>query len=311
MKIFNKILFLSLLSVLVLALLAIAGCGEKETAPGTTQAATSELSQQEIQQVINDSMLSIATLKTYKFDGNTDMAMESTGGDEPFEMKMAINMTGIFDMAEREMKMNMDMSMESEMMPPDLDMQNVSMEMYLIADSFYMKMDMPQVGEQWLKMPFSEEMKELYNLDIVDQQLEMLKSVTDLKLLRYESYDGSECYVLEMVPDIAAIMSWLGQQLPTDVPLESLEIASKMFDELTYTVWVTKDTRLLKKMDAKMIMKMDAADFGGEDTDFEKMTVDMTMTMRIYDQDVPVSITLPPEAEDAIEIPMGGIPSEI
>ena len=99
--------------------------------------------------------------------------------------------------------------------------------------------------------------------------------------------------------------------MPAELPLENLDTVAKMFDELTYTIWVTRDTGLLKKMDAKMVMKMNASDFGDEDTDFEKMTMDMTLTMRIYDHNVPVTITLPPEAEDAMEMPIGGSLGEI
>jgi len=61
------------------------------------------------------------------------------------------------------------------------------------------------------------------------------------------------------------------------------------------TEWIAKDKKFVMKAEAAIDMTM------SPDTE-EEAKVAMDYTMTFYDYNVPVSIVLPPEAEDAMDI---------
>lgn len=311
--IIKKILIPLLLLMFVFSMVIITGCGEEETTPVSTSPATvqpatttAELTQQQLQKIYNDSTFALQNIDTYKFDMDMDMSMEVTGGDEPGEMTMKISTTGAYDKKANEMfmdmSMKMDMPMDLDTDSPGLNMDNISMKMYILDGYMYMNMDMLGMGDQWIKTSYSEEIAKMYSLNMVDQQIELLESVTDVKLLRYETMDGSECYVLSILPDMKDIMSWIGEEIPADLDTISIDEISEIFKDLVYIVWISRDTGLMLKMDAMMSIDM-SSDMFDEGEDFGTMTMDISLTMNLYDHNEPVSIVLPPEAENAMEIP--------
>jgi hypothetical protein len=126
----------------------------------------------------------------------------------------------------------------------------------------------------------------------------------EIEYLGSETVDGASCYVIQLTPDIAAMMDWMAGQGMADMGLEELvylDLVEDMFEDLAYTVWVDKDTKYIKKMEMHMLAEMSAEDLGemaaGEDF---TMTMEISMVMEMYDLNQPVEITLPAEAEDAI-----------
>jgi hypothetical protein len=305
-----KMVLLSLMATAMLSLLFIAGCGDEEgtepTPKGTepTQEET-ELSQSELQSILMDSTLAVREAETYKFIMDIDMTTEVSGSSNEGEMDMTMSATGIASPKNGEMKMTMDMSMDMEGVPMEESMQNISMEMYMLEDSLYMKMDIPEMGEQWMKMPISEELKEELDLNMVDQQLMPLESPVEIEQTGYEVFDGSECYVLNIVPDMPSLMQWLGEQEMgnMEVDWESMEAIADSFKKLSYVCWIAKDSHLMKRMKADMLMEITGEQAGVTDGDFGKMIMDMSMDMAMFDYNEPVSIVLPDEAKNAMEMP--------
>ena len=324
-----KIILLPLLILAALSLLAIPGCGEKETpaattasaapttattAPATTPAAPATVTtkttaatapgQPELQQVLTNSVAAMKKVSTYRFVMNMGIKMDITGGSEAGKMNMTSTIGGDINQTTREMIMVMNMSLNMNTKTAAPVSQNLSLQMYVLADKLYLNMDMPPLGKQWLKMPFSEQLKEAYNLNAVEQQLAPLESVKDLKFLRYETFDGSDCYVLTVTPDMQKILSWVGKDLPAELNTDNLEQISKMFKNLSYTLWIARDSGLIKNMDVAMRLEMSPDQFAsGKATDFQNLTMDVMMTMKMFDHNKPVSIVLPPEAKNALEIP--------
>jgi hypothetical protein len=305
-----KILLLFLLVASMLSLLFVPGCNDQkgtEPSPEGTEPTPegSELSQSELQSILMDSMLAVQEAETYRFIMDTDMTAEVSGGDDEGKMDMTMTATGVASPKNGEMKMTMDISMDMEGTPMEEGMQNMSMEMYTLEDSLYMKMNIPEMGEQWMKMPISEELKEEFDLNMVDQQLMPLESPVEIEHTGYEIFDGSECYVLNVVPDMASLIQWLGEQEMGDMEVdwESMEAIADAFKELSYVCWIAKDSNLMKRMKADMLMEISGEQPSLTGSDVDKMTIDMSMDMAMFDYNEPVSIVLPDEAKNAMEMP--------
>jgi hypothetical protein len=303
-----RIILLPLLMISMLSLLSVLGCKDEKSAPEGA-----ETSQSEPQQILLDAMLVLKDVDSYKMKMDMDANMNMSGGSEEGTMDMIMAMEGVVDQANMEMQMDMSMSMDMDIGDVEESIQDISMEMYMLADTIYIKMDMPELGEQWMKMPLSEETMEMYNLNMVDQQCALLESPGEITLLRNENFDGSECYVIHLVPDMQKMMDWISQQQMTGMELarEDPAILGDIFKELSYTCWIAEDTKYMKKVTASMLMEMSAADFGETEDNFGTMTMDIDMDMIMYDYNQLVSIVLPDEAENAVEMSqLGGMMQE-
>jgi hypothetical protein len=311
MKKRKKYLILPLLLALLLLPLA-AGCQEKEAAEPTatpTPSATSEFGQEQIQQIFAGSIAATMNAQTYKFEMDMTASMETIGGSQAGNLNMAMKGSGVYDQINKKMHVTTDINMDTNL--PDIEegMQNMSMEMYKFEENMYMKVDMPVIGEQWLKMPFTEEMMSVYNADMVGEQLKLLEAPVEMKFVRYETEDGSDCYVFRIVPDMIKIMQWVAQLQMTgaEFDLEKIPNIADVFKNMSYFIWIARDGGLMKKIEASVTMEFDAEQFGAKDGDFDNMKMNIDMVTRLYDYDKPVVIELPEEAKNAVDMSqMGG-----
>jgi hypothetical protein len=295
-----KILTPTFLLAVVLATLLFTGCGEKEAGQETPEGMNPP-------GILADSILAMKSVNSYTYNMDMKMAMEATGGSSPGNIKISMQGNGAADVAAKKMKMSSQMHLDEINVPEQSeDMpQDFSTEMYMIEDMLYIKMDMPDTGEQWLKMPVSEEMKDVYALDTVKSQMAPLEKAVDIKFVKYETVDGAECYVLNVVPDMASMKDWFqSQQMTTGAfDFSELDNMQDIFKDLAYTVWISKDGNLIKKMDINMTTELKPAQVGVAESEFDKMTMKIDMEMTITHYNESVSIILPEEAENAIGTP--------
>jgi hypothetical protein len=181
--------------------------------------------------------------------------------------------------------------------------QDFTYDVYMYPDWVYARMEVPGMGEQWMKMPTTEELEVSFNTDTVNQQTELLESALELTLLRYEDVDGEECYVISVVPDMAEFMGWVSQQQGStqDIDWDQMSMIADIYKRFEYTCYITKDTNMLKRIVVEMEMEFTPEQAGVSSSEFDTMTMIMNMDMKVYDYNVPFSIDLPEEAEDAIE----------
>jgi len=306
----NKISLLITILLSILLVLLVPGCKEQAASEETNALVAKTpgaqvLSQQELQQILTDSILAVKNASTFKYALNMNMNVEATGGSEPGKMAITIKSSGAADIVAKQMQMVFDMSLNKNTFGTEESTENLSAEMYMMPDYVYMKMNIPGLGEQWIKMPLSEELKELYNLDMINEQLAPLESPAKIEFVKYETFDGSECYVLKIVPNMESMKQWIDQQqmTPAELDLDKLTNLQDMFKELSYITWIAKDTKLMKKMNFTMLLEIDASQVSATVSDFEKMSLDADLDMIIQNYNEPVSIILPEEANQAMEIP--------
>lgn len=270
MKAKRSIAFI-LFSILLVATFAC-GPGE-ELPPGVT-----------VEGITDQAISANAGIDTYRFD------MVMTMEEETSKVKMTSQMSGAIDEPSEKMYMDMDMIME---MPGEEDME-ISMEMYLVEDWMYMKMEVPGEPPIWMKSPM--EVGDWEEWDIGSQQLDWLIDA-EVEFLRTETVDGTECYVLKVTPDLEKLWEWALQQIGEE-PIPGLDL-EELISDFSVEQWVAKDTYLIVKDVTEMTMK-----FGPEVTGMPfEMTYDIAATTVIYDINQPVTIELPAEAEEAEEVP--------
>jgi len=253
------------------------------------------LPQDEIDRIIES--VANAQYDTVKLDMDMAMTAEIIGGPDEGEISMTGDGTGVMDMVNREMQMTMNMSVDI----PEMGEQTMVTKTYLVGDWMYTGVAIPDFGEQWFKMEAMPDMWEQQSQ--LEQQLAFLKSAVEVKSLPDETVDGTDCYVFEVVPSMEALGDLLAQQSSTmGMDFNQMDLAN-LFEEMKVTEWISRDSYQVLKSEVYMRMQMQPEDIGATEADFDKMVMDMNMTMRSYDYNQPVSIILPAEALDAMEMP--------
>ena len=289
-KIMRVVLVLSLALVLSVALF---GCAGEEAAQG-------ELTQEELEQIVADAAIATEGVDTTRFDMNMLMVMDMIAEGEPVRMTIGVDGTGAVDNTGREMRMIMDMDMDI----PELGEQEMATDVYVVGGWMYMKLDVPVIGEQWMKMALTEEIWQSQSQ--VDPQIELLVSATEVRLLGSENIRGVPCYVVEIVPEMGILGNLLSQQQGMTgmegIDLGQLNLAD-LFKEMSVKVWIAEDSHFLAKSEINVLIEVSAGDVGGAEGDFEEITLDMTVGMELYDYNQGVSIELPEAALQAVEMP--------
>ena len=276
------------------------GCAEKGEA----------LTQEEIDQIMADSINATATAETYQFDMDMSMTIDVTGGEEAVTMSMTANGTGALNNTSQEMQMIMNGTMIMGI-PGQATMEmSMNMEYYIVDRWAYIKVSMPGMVENWTKMELPSEAWEMMwdsqtKIDYGQELMELL----DISFLDSESIDGVECYVFDIGLNMTEVADYILQLMPEmgEIGIEP-EMLTNLLQKMSIsqTEWIAKDTNLMLKADAQVLMEITPEDVGATAEDFEKITMDINIEVTIHDYNQPVSVMLPPEALNAteIEIPM-------
>ena len=271
-------------SVLVIALMAslLVGCADKE------------LTQEDLEQLVNDVLVANAKVQTVKFDMNMTTKMEMIGGPQPEGATMVGEGTGAIDSANREMQLIMDMDIDV----PGKEKQSMPMESYLVDDWMHIKVSVEEKGAQWMKMPLPDEMWD--SQSTISQQIELLQTAKEVNFLGSEDVNGMDCYVVEMVPSAEALNKMLSQMQMPDIEEADFSHLSfaDMIKEMSFKQWIAEDGYLIMKSETHVLMEISAEDVGATVDEFQKITADQTSVMLFYDYNEPVSIELPADALD-------------
>jgi len=111
--------------------------------------------------------------------------------------------------------------------------------------------------------------------------------------------------MLKLTPDMAQLWQlamqqtgMTGEEMLPDIDEEFLQ---DMFKDFSIKQWIAKDSYLLARADMAIAMELtpEALDYPEEEG---LMTMDIAMDLLVYNYNQPVSIVLPPEAEEATEV---------
>ncbi len=287
----KKIFTISL--VLIIALSFVACTGGDEGEAGLPSA----------QEIIDGVIEAQDDIRTYQFDVDMTMDMAFEVEDEAFEQDMAMGFSGALDLENRQMIM--DMTMSTEMFEEALE---ISAEMYIIGDMVYTMVEDPETGSMWEKSEMTPEFWEEVNqyINQVEPQMELLE-VVQVEVIGSEKVGGVDCYVLQLTPDMEQLWQLAMQQsgVTGELVLPDIgeEFLREAFKNFSVKQWVAKDTYFLTKVEMYMAIELTPEALGYPEEE-GLMTMDITMNLLAYNYNQPVSIELPPEAEEAVEVPI-------
>jgi len=279
----KRILTVSLVVVMILSLVA---CVKEEEELASAQ------------EIIDGVIESLDDIRTCQFDIDMTLDMAGEAEGEAFEGTMVTDSSGALDLENRQMRMDMTMSLamigEDEM--------EMGTEMYLIGDMVYMLMEIPEMEPMWMKSEVPEGYWEEMNQ--VESQIELLE-VAQVEIIGSETVGGIDCYVLQLTPDLEQLWQIVAQQAQVTGEAAALteESLQEMFQSFSVKQWIAKDTYFLAKAEIGVAMELTPEEMGYPEEE-GVMTMDITMSFLGYDYNQPVSIVLPPEAEEAVEASM-------
>lgn len=254
------------------------------------------------QEIIDGVFELLDDISTYQFD--MDMVMEAAGEaeGEAFEMTMTMGFSGALDLENRQMRADITMSM----VVPGEDEMEMGMDIYIIDDMGYMMTDMLEMEPTWMKSEISEadweEVSE--GMRLAESQIELLQGA-QVEVIGSETVKGIDCYVLQLTPDMGQLWQTVMQQMQVageEILPEVDEIfLEEVFRSFSVKQWVAKDTYFITKAEIDMIMELTPEALGFPEEEGE-MTMNIAMTLLAYDYNEPVSIELPTEAEEALDV---------
>ncbi len=269
----------------LVVVLALSACGVDPSA-------------EEIVEAMTEAM---GTVDTYQYEAGLTFIATGEEAGEPMDMSITMDLSGALDLASRQMWA--DITAETSIPGEGMDIGEIGMEMYLVDDVMYMHMQLPEMGglSMWLKS----EVPEGYWQDMnqIEPQMELLEAA-QVTVAGSEKVGAVDCYLLELTPDMAQLWETvMSQGQAAGGAWPGIPVGDVLPDISSFSVkqWVAKDTYYLMKAEIDMTMSMPAetAGLSGEEGDVE---FEITVTLMAHDYNRPVSIELPAEAEDAIDM---------
>jgi hypothetical protein len=285
----KKILTMSLVLVMVLSFTT---CGE----------GAEEAELPSAQEIVDGMIESFDNIQTYQFDVVITQDLAGEIEDEVIEQTVMIDISGALDLENVQMKIESTMNMVA----PEDDEMEMGVEMYIVDDMMYAKPDAPGEEPVWMKseVPIAawEIQKGMSGLENHKKLLE----TAQVEVIGSEKVKGVDCYVLQLTPEMAPL--WQTAMGPAgvgegEVPNVPEELLEEVFSGFTVKQWIAKDTYFLMKAEviADVESTAEIMDYLGEEGE---MSMDITLIFLAYNYNQPVTIVLPPDAKEAIEMPV-------
>jgi len=255
------------------------------------------------QEIVDGVIESFDNIRTYQFNMvvTQDQAGEAEG--EVLEQTVTVDNSGTLDL--ENVQMRAELTMTVNMVAPEEDEIVMGVEMYIIDGMMYAMPEAPGEEPTWMKSEVPTEAWEMQKgMSGLETYKELLETA-QVEVIGSEKVKGVDCYVLQLTPEMAQLWQTVGLggvgigTAPT-VPEELLQ---EVFSDFTVKQWIAKDIYFLMKVEIDMAVELtpEVMDYlGGEG----EMSMDMTLSFLAYNYNQPVSIELPPEAEEAVEAPM-------
>jgi len=241
------------------------------------------------QEVVDGIIESSDNIRTYQFDINETIDMAAAGEEED---SFTLISKGTIDVENRQLRIDTSIS-ETEQ--PEIVWGG---EQYFIDGMLYGKPKDPAGESMWMKQEAPEGWWEgIQQTGLVASHIELLEAA-QVEVIGSESVGGIDCYVLEVTPDLEKLWQLYNNLTFQETPDVTEEYLQEIFRSFYIKQWVAKDTYFLMKAEVDISTESSPEEPGPP-------AMDIAMVLLSYNYNEPVSIELPPEAEEAVEMPMG------
>jgi len=283
----KKILTMSLVLVMVLSFTACVG----------------EAGLPSAQEIVDGVIESFDNIRTYQFDMDMTSYMVGEAEGEALEQTVTMDNSGTLDLENVQMRADLTMNV----VEPEEDEMEMGVEMYIIDGMMYAMPEAPGEEPTWMKEEVPAEAWEmLKGISGLETYKELLETA-QVKVIGSEKVKGVDCYVLQLTPEMAQLWQTAlgGVSAGGVLPPVSEELLEEVFRSFSVKQWIAKDTYFLMKAEIDMAVEStpELMDYLGEEGE---MSMDITLSFLAYNYNQPVSIELPPEAEEATEVPSNG-----
>ena len=226
----------SLVLILVLlAVLAMVGCGSP-----TTKVSADE--------VVQNALAAQAGVTSSSTTVNFDLSWQ--GSKSGANVEGGIKVVGTLDMAPASKKMHAKVGTDIRMPPINLQ---PSIDAYVVDNCTYLQVGLGGTDRGWAKEPLDSSFWD--NLTISQFEPQVLQ-VMDPEYLRKETLNGQSCYVLKLTPNMEQLQGMLAQQAGSGQQAPELD---QLIKSMSITAWVAEETNLLIKMEIDSEMSLPPA----------------------------------------------------
>jgi hypothetical protein len=266
------------LAVFLIIAIPLNGCAS------TTPTPTASLSASEIRQKV---LQKAAAINAYRFE----MVM-STHVSLPDKNSIDQQSTiqGSMDKNRQQMKLSLTLSQQIE--ANRTQKNTASSEVYVSGKEMFQKTSGLGRSEDWQKQSAPDNLWE--EQDMIAKQIKMLDTA-GIQVKGREKFNGTDCYLLEVTPDIGAV--WETLQKQWDLQDMAGDMApQEMLRDISMQVWVAADTFLPMRVRENMTLAADLAALGGQPAvtgNVSNLKIGIDLTAFDYNQDL--HIERPPD----------------
>jgi hypothetical protein len=249
--------------------------------------------------ILNGSIKAWAGLSTYQYEINMALKTSVSTSGKVQNINLNLSGNGMNNLTVNEMQMNANMEIEA----PGQGKISMPMELYLANGWQYTKISVPLSGDQWIKMKM--DMSSYDARDDIQHVIELWQSSSNVSVIGSESVNGTSCHVLQVTPDVAELTKWLKSVQQTSSLTQQGQPApdsSRFIKNISFKVWVARDTNLMKKSETMAVVAMIGTDLGATAQPGDFSNADIAQTIIITRYNSPVSIVLPPESQSAQDV---------
>lgn len=275
----------SVIAALCLLLIAAAGCTDTHVAPET------------IEETVHAIIDANREVETVTFDLALTGTVRTEDDCEVSEVLLTGTGAGVVDNTARRMHLSMTLrSTVSGQSAADLPL-----EYYLMNEWLYMGSCPSQEKPRWLKMRVPTDVWQGQA-----QQVQMLRSASEITYRGMESIDGVACHVVAIAPDDASTQEMLQQTYGQLAPLghydhRSMDTA-EILGEVSVIQYVAADSHLFVRTDQNVFLEAVRDTAGLPNGCCDRTIYRLATTMVFGNYGEPVTIQMPQGSLAAIEI---------
>jgi hypothetical protein len=261
-----------LLLILVLIVLALSGCVDKE------------LDAKDLKTLMANSG---KNLDSYRFVTETVQEIKSM---ENSTQASTLVIRSLDEGAVNLTAQNMSISTSKSASSGSEALPSMQQEVYVIRDMAKVKLD-----GNWSQAAL-QDAKYFWALQNVAEKQDILLNSSQLVLSGSETIEGQDCSRIEVIPDRKAYESVLFEQLGSVLPLAYMNL-TKLYKSSTvnWTLWVSKDDGLPRKENVNMVFSVTSEIMELPDDQIKDflLKIDLNTTTLYMDYNQPLLITLP------------------